>query len=616
MRIAVLTSSYPRFPGDGAAPFVQSLAETMAHSGHTVSVVAPFDPDVQPNISSSVKVHRFRYIWPYKWHLMGHSRSLESDTHLKLGSIFLLPFFLIGAIIKLMQVTHHEKTELIHVHWVLPNGPAATIAARLRRIPFVISLHGSDIYIARKKRHFGLVARWVFSNSSAVTACSHELRSAAIDLGAPQSTQLIAWGADPKIFTPKEKSMAIANPNITVVSLGRLVPKKGFDQLLLAWKDVILRYPRAHLIIGGEGPQKATLETQAKYLGIANSVLLPGRIPWDKVPDFLAAADIFVLPSQRDMHGNIDGLPTVLLEAMSCGVPVIASHIGGVPLVISDFQNGILFSPDNNSSLGDAIEALINNPKERERLGRAARQSIINEFNWEYVANKFIGVFKQALLKRASKHLRLGTVYREEIIRHLNIISKFGPILDIGCHDGYFLSHTESNLRVGVDLDPLPLFSNVEYVCADGCNLPFKPGFFTQVFALDVLEHVPNDADFARSIFKQLNLQGELILTTPSKNIIVTPRFLSGWIGKRWGHTQRTGYSPKNLFDLFTLDQNDIVFQAWNAPYYRFWYMAIRLLQIISPNFSIFIVRQIARIDCKFKNGHQGFYVIKVFPTE
>ena len=217
MRIAVLTSSYPRFIGDGTAPFVQSLAETMANQGHIVSVIAPYDPAVRPNQTSSVSIHRFRFTWPSKWHIMGHAHSLESDNRLKLGTYFLLPFFFLGSFIKLMQITHQEKSELIHVHWVLPNGPAAALVAKLRGIPLVLSLHGSDIYIARKNRIFGLVASWVFHHSSAITACSPALRSAAIVLGAPQSTQLIPWGADPNIFHPK-LSTTISTPTKITVS--------------------------------------------------------------------------------------------------------------------------------------------------------------------------------------------------------------------------------------------------------------------------------------------------------------------------------------------------------------------------------------------------------------
>ena len=204
MRIAVLTSSYPRFLGDGTAPFVQSIAETLVKFGHVVEVIAPYDIEVKPFSTNGVKIHRFKYALTKSLHIMGHGRALESDVRLNPVAILLIPFYLLAAFIKLWKVTGRQKTEVIHVHWVLPNGPVAAIVAKLRRIPFIVSLHGSDMYLARKNRLYGYVAHWVFIQAAAVTACSPELKERALELGAPKSTELLAWGADPLIFKPSE----------------------------------------------------------------------------------------------------------------------------------------------------------------------------------------------------------------------------------------------------------------------------------------------------------------------------------------------------------------------------------------------------------------------------
>lgn len=618
MRIAVLTSSYPRFPGDGTAPFVQSLAEAMARHGHAITVVAPYDSAIQPTSNSPVKVYRFRYIWPPHWHIMGHARSLESDTRLKLATYFLLPTFILGAFLKLMQVARQQKSELIHVHWVLPNGPAAALVAKMRGIPLVISLHGSDIYIARKNPFFGLVARWVFQSASVVTACSPELRAAAIDLGAPQSTQLIAWGAAPDIFRPKlHHKNSRRSSTHTVVTLGRMVPKKGFDQLLRAWNNITDEFPQARLILGGEGPQRTILETKVAQLGIADSVQFLGRIPWNAVPDFLASSDIFVLPSQRDAHGNIDGLPTVLLEAMSCGTAVVASHLGGVPLVIENGKNGILVPPDDTAALNQALRTLLENPQERQRLGRAARQAVENQYNWENVAQQFTSLFRDAVTNTTHKQIRLGTIYRAEMLKLLDHLPKGGRILDVGCHDGHILSNMKADLRVGIDLHPKPVHADrVNYVRADGCALPFAPGTFDRVYALDVLEHIEDDLAFVSSLIQRLGQHGQLILTIPSENIHMRPRWLTGWIGQRWGHTLRAGYSSTVLRDLFQYEHFSLTIQPWNAPWYRFWYLALRMLQILTPQRAIQLGRKLAQMDSHHTKGEHGFYLVKVSPIQ
>ena len=404
MRIAVLTSSYPRFFGDGTAPFVYSITNSMAKLGHEVEVVAPYDPAVQSSKNNDVRVHRFRYIWPERLHIMGHARALNADVRLRPLAILLLPLFLISAFITLMRVTSHQKSQIIHVHWVIPNGLVAACVAAIRNIPFVISLHGSDIFVARRNPLFGAVACWVFRRAAAVTACSADLQQAAIALGAPEETLLLAWGADPLLFHPdrgrsNEVRRAVAGDptKVILVTLGRLVPKKGFGVLLASLPKVIERYPQVRLVIGGDGPLKQELFDQASELGLADCVTFIGQVPWDQVPGFLAAADIFVLPSVRDHYGNVDGLPTVLPEAMGCGTSIISSDIGGARLIIEHDRNGLLVPSDDPQALSEAILVLVGDPDKRHSLGIAARQSVVERFNWDTVAQEILKLCERAI---------------------------------------------------------------------------------------------------------------------------------------------------------------------------------------------------------------------------
>jgi colanic acid/amylovoran biosynthesis glycosyltransferase len=146
-------------------------------------------------------------------------------------------------------------------------------------------------------------------------------------------------------------------------------------------------------VIGGDGPLMQDLARQADQLGAGASVLFSGQVAWDEVPAFLASADVFVLPSVRDAHGNVDGLPTVLLEAMSSGVAVAASDIAGVPLVVRHGENGLLVAPGDVSGLAVAIGDLIDQPDLRGRLARAARESVVRQFNWAEVARRLESLY-------------------------------------------------------------------------------------------------------------------------------------------------------------------------------------------------------------------------------
>jgi glycosyltransferase involved in cell wall biosynthesis len=403
MRITVLTSSYPRFPGDGTAPFVQSISECLNELGHHVQVIAPYDPAVGVHPGQRVAVHRFRYTLVDKWCIMGHAKSLAGDIHFKPGVFFLLPFFLLAEFWSALQLARQQQAEIVYAHWVLPNGFVGAWVAQVLRVPLAISLHGSDIFVARSNRVLGWVVRRVFRQAAVITSCSEELRRVAIKLGAsPDKVHIVAWGADPVRFhpavTPLNRSdFGLTGDDIVLVALGRIVPKKGFDVLVQAMPSLLRFCPRVHVLIGGDGFQMEQLLRLAEELGVSDHFHLPGRIPWDRAPDFLAMGDIFILPSVRDVAGNLDGLPTVLLEALALGKPVVAARIGGVPLVIEDGVNGILSPPGDAGALSRAIALIIKDGSLRTQLGRAARISVEERFNWLGVARCIASLFEAAI---------------------------------------------------------------------------------------------------------------------------------------------------------------------------------------------------------------------------
>jgi glycosyltransferase involved in cell wall biosynthesis len=272
------------------------------------------------------------------------------------------------------------------------------------RIPLAISLHGSDVFVAQRNRIFGWVARWVFQQAAVITACSEDLRRGAIDLGASaDKIHVVAWGADPARFHPAvapldRAGFGLANDDVVLVALGRIVPKKGFDVLVRALPSLLQSHPDVQVLIGGDGFQRDQLRRLAASLGVSEHLHLPGRIPWDKVSAFLNMGDVFVLPSVRDAAGNLDGLPTVLLEALALAKPVVATRIGGVPLVIEDGVNGILCPPGDSDMLCLAITSLLEDRSLQARLGRAARASVEEHFNWLEVARCFAVLFERALV--------------------------------------------------------------------------------------------------------------------------------------------------------------------------------------------------------------------------
>jgi glycosyltransferase involved in cell wall biosynthesis len=411
LKIAVIASSYPRFEGDGVAPFVKSISESLIHHGHHVEVVAPYDPAVKQSSDHSITVHRFKYTWPEKFHILGHAKSLQADVKLRPLAIFLLPLFLISALITLFRTCKKMHADIIHAHWVLPNGLPAAIISKLLNIPLIISLHGSDIFVADKNFLFKSVAKWVLSQSSSVTACSQELKDRALKINPDIDITLLPWGADPKAFQPLEKtrkndirkSYGWKTDEIIIIALGRFVYKKGFENLIAITSDLPLSQHKIRVVIGGSGDLITQYQQQVNQNQIADIVDFPGQITWDAVPEFLGSADIFTLPSQRDKAGNLDGLPTVLLEAMACGLPVVASDIGGVKLVVNE-ENGFLVEPGQRKQLLDALTKLIKDPTLRTKMGINSRQKICQQYHWESVGKEIEFLMLKAIKQRTKKN--------------------------------------------------------------------------------------------------------------------------------------------------------------------------------------------------------------------
>jgi glycosyltransferase involved in cell wall biosynthesis len=370
--------------------------------GHRVQIVAPYDVEISASVSDGIQVERFRYTWPDKYHIMGHGRSLESDVRLKPLVYALLPLFLFFGAIKLFRATKEFDTDILHIHWVLPNGPIGAFVARLRKIPYVVSLHGSDVFIAGKEPIFSWIARNVLNRALAVTSCSEDLINQALNFGARANYQLLPWGVDPVKFHPDRKPPSplqededLEKTN-TIVSLGRMVYKKGFESFVDAIPLVIQKHPKARFIIGGDGPIMSQLKRRADELRAGAHLSLPGRIPWDEVPAFLANADIFVLPSVRDDYGNQDGLPTVLLEAMSSGASIIASDIAGIGLVVNDQETGILVPPDDHMAIANAINSLLDDPARLREYQLSARGAIEANYTWDNCIVSIDEVYSQS----------------------------------------------------------------------------------------------------------------------------------------------------------------------------------------------------------------------------
>ncbi len=406
MRVLMLTSSYPKFRGDTTAPFIESIATHIAAQGVETHVVLPEHREWKRGaVEDDVHFYPYRYAFKKEWTLWGYAEALRADVKLKRGVYALAPLALGSSFQKMMQLTAREEFEVLHAHWVLPNAPAAALVAQLRKLPLVISMHGSDVFMAEKNRAFGSAARWCFDRAAWLTACSDELMQRALALGADETkTEWIPYGADAKAFHVNSADaqrvraqLQLQNDDVMILAVGRLVYKKGFEFLIAAMPHVLQRAPNARLVLVGYGDLRADLETQAHALGLNGHVTFAGRVPRQEIPAYFGAADVVCVPSVRDDAGNVDGLPNVALEAMAAGKAIVASNIAGFPDVIDDGASGVLVPEKNPAALADALVALAQDARLREMLGARARAKIHTQLNWDNVARRFIQVYERVI---------------------------------------------------------------------------------------------------------------------------------------------------------------------------------------------------------------------------
>jgi glycosyltransferase involved in cell wall biosynthesis len=403
VKVGLITSSYPRWAGDGAGSFVASLARALVAQGLEVHVIAPYDPACVAIEQGGVQVHRFRYAPREALHLAGHGRALQADVRLKRVVPWLMPGFVLAALGTALALHRRERFDLWHGHWAVPGGAIAGAAARLSGRPLVISLHGSDVYVAESNRFYATVARSGLSRARRVIACSEDLRSRAVALGLEEAKSLvIPYGVDMARYTGGDGAvwrarLGIPGEALVVGALGRLVHKKGFGHLIAAWPQIQAALPQAYGIIGGAGDLRNDLTAQAARLGLAERVLFPGHIPWDETAPFYAACDAVAVPSVVDAQGNVDGLPNVLLEAMASGRAVVASRVAGIPAVVEEGVNGLLVPPGDETALAAALVCLLTNAPLRQRLGEQARAAMARSYDWAAIAMRTATVYDAAL---------------------------------------------------------------------------------------------------------------------------------------------------------------------------------------------------------------------------
>jgi glycosyltransferase involved in cell wall biosynthesis len=384
------------------------ICENLQALGHKVTVLTPYTPEFDwKQEDYTVNLRTYKYIFPNRLHLLGYGLTLKVDIAFRKQVIFLSPFLFLFCFLSLWRLVRRDRPDILHAHWVLPNGFIGALVARITKVPLAISIPGSDILVSEMNFIFRWMARFAFKTANLITTNSSDLRDSAIKIGAkPEKFKLIIYGVDPGIFRPDDsktkklrKKLGIKDKETVILTVGRLVYKKGFDILIKSIPLVIKDHSDVKVIIVGEGDLKDDLINLACSLGVREYVLFVGNVMRDEISDYYNMADIFAMPS---VMRPVDGLNVCVVEAMSCGKPIIGSNVGGNPLVVQNGKNGFLFNEKNSTQLASCIVKLVTSPFLRKKFGERSREMILKEFNWEKLAQRYINAFNKLLEGKCS----------------------------------------------------------------------------------------------------------------------------------------------------------------------------------------------------------------------
>jgi phosphatidylinositol alpha-1,6-mannosyltransferase len=368
MRILIATPDFPLWDG-GIATVAYEMALGLNRLGHAISVMAPMQTDADPKFDSTLPCEVIRiknvkdhYVKPY-YHSYRLGRILKS-----------------GAFDLVMSQSWY------------PSGIAACAAAGRHKIRTSVTVHGNEILSPRfKGRYWQKKLKRVFSETElifCVSSCTAEKLYGIVGESVREKVRVVNNGVDPETFTPAPpdpalvKRYGLADKTI-LLTLARLVERKGHDMVIRAFKEIKRVIPASKYIICGKGSYEGELKRLAESLGLADDVIFTGFVPNEERVKYYNLSNLYLMPSREIAEkGDMEGFGITFLEANACEKPVIGGASGGISEAIVDGETGSIADPLDVDDITRKALKYLQDPELSKRTGEAGRRRVINEFNW------------------------------------------------------------------------------------------------------------------------------------------------------------------------------------------------------------------------------------------
>ena len=379
MRILHVVTAFPRFPNDIISPWLVEMLKRLRAAGHDVEVFAPAYRGGGNREFEGIPIHRFRY-FPARWEDMTHDQAtldrLRRSPRYKMMPLF----YVLGGVWAAWRLARRRRYDVVHVHWPLPHALFGWAARRACGARMVTSWYGVELrWVKSSLPWLKRFLVWALRTSDQVVAISSATAREITNV-VPVSVRVIPYTVGfPE--TAAGPSLPRAGDSFLILFVGSLVERKGVRYLI----DALPLLPaqlHAKLVIIGDGAERSRLEAQVRARGLQHLVEVRGRVAEQELRRAYAAASVLVLPAIVDARGDTEGLGVVLLEAMSYGVPVIGSDLGGITDIVVDGQTGLLVPPQDSAALAAALERLATDRDLAKRLGEAGAGHVRRHFSW------------------------------------------------------------------------------------------------------------------------------------------------------------------------------------------------------------------------------------------
>lgn len=401
LKLLITASTFPRFTDDTEPRFIYDLSSELLKHDIEVTVLAPAAPNVEliENMGG-VRVIRYRYAPARSWETLAYPGAIIPRIKENPIRLLLVPLLIIGLYRAVNRLLHSEHFNCVHAHWIIPQGIIQSLISGKDNPPYVITGHGADVVslnwpIVKSFKKNSL------KKAKALTAVSKPLSNKMRELLEDNKAQIkvIPMGCDLSRFSPSFRQedyyyqFGLSGPIILFV--GRLAEKKGVNYLLHSFKKIGM----GSLAIVGDGPEKARLMNLCHELELDKRVVFLGALSHKELPQIYASADIFCAPSIIASDGDVDGVPTVLLEAEASGLPIVGTKVGGIPEVIVHNENGFLVEEKDENELSQCLKVLVEDKSIRMKMAEKSR-IIAEKFSWSVVGEAYARVITDIVQAR------------------------------------------------------------------------------------------------------------------------------------------------------------------------------------------------------------------------